>query len=513
MLRVGTGCSGIGSPEQALKNLGVSHSLEFAIEKDKFARQTFLANFDPNLYPDDITQIDYNKLPDIDLFIAGFPCFPKGNLITTSEGLKDISEVNLNDMILTHNKRFKPVINLMKKHKKGVFNLKVKGIPEFKVTEEHPFYCVERSKKWDNSLRRYVYNFSEPQWVKTNNLTKDHFIAIGISSIAENKKALTQEECWLIGRYIADGFIRNNQRLDRKNSFNNQVIFGIGKHKLKEFKENIKTYYVGYVEERTSIKCKIINKRLMDLCLACGKGAKNKSIPDFIMNLPADLLETFLKGYLSGDGGQFKNVIRAVSISEKLIYQLGQIITKLYKKHYTILKTITPDTTVIEGRTVNQNDYWSVQYRESLQRKYFYEKNGFIWVKVSKKEYNPEFQDFVYNFEVEDDNSYVCNNLVVHNCQAFSVAGNRAGFQDPRGTIFFNILELLKAKKPEVFILENVPGLLSHDSGKTFETIISLLSNEVNGCPVMFPNPDSLGYNVHYTTLNTKDFGIPQNRE
>ena len=57
-------------------------------------------------------------------------------------------------------------------------------------------------------------------------------------------------------------------------------------------------------------------------------------------------------------------------------------------------------------------------------------------------------------------------------CQAFSIAGKREGFADARGTLFFEIARLLKAKRPQYFILENVPGLLNHDSGKTFETIL-----------------------------------------
>lgn len=98
-------------------------------------------------------------------------------------------------------------------------------------------------------------------------------------------------------------------------------------------------------------------------------------------------------------------------------------------------------------------------------------------------------------------------------CQSFSIAGKRLGFEDTRGTIFFHILEYLKTKQPDVFILENVKGLLSHDKGKTFDVIINSLASTVNGQCLMFPNVDTLGYNVYYQVLNAKDYGIPQNRE
>jgi len=84
-------------------------------------------------------------------------------------------------------------------------------------------------------------------------------------------------------------------------------------------------------------------------------------------------------------------------------------------------------------------------------------------------------------------------------CQAFSIAGQRRGFEESRGTLFFDIARILKAKQPRHFILENVRGLLSHDAGRTFRTIIATL--------------DELGYCVEWQLLNSKDHGVPQNRE
>jgi len=84
-------------------------------------------------------------------------------------------------------------------------------------------------------------------------------------------------------------------------------------------------------------------------------------------------------------------------------------------------------------------------------------------------------------------------------CQAFSIAGKRMGFADTRGTLFFDIARILEAKKPKNFVLENVKGLLSHDNGRTFRTIIGTLAE--------------LGYGVEWQVLNSKNFGVPQNRE
>lgn len=84
-------------------------------------------------------------------------------------------------------------------------------------------------------------------------------------------------------------------------------------------------------------------------------------------------------------------------------------------------------------------------------------------------------------------------------CQSFSVAGKRGGFNDTRGTLFFDLARILRAKQPRLFVFENVKGLTNHDDGRTFKTIIATI--------------DELGYDCQWQLLNSKDFGVPQNRE
>lgn len=101
-------------------------------------------------------------------------------------------------------------------------------------------------------------------------------------------------------------------------------------------------------------------------------------------------------------------------------------------------------------------------------------------------------------------------------CQAFSLAGKRNGFDDIRGTVFFGCADYIRQQQPSVFIMENVKGLLSHDNGRTFQTITDLLSNcggTVNGQISLDFFEDGLGYHIHHAVLNTKQHGIPQNRE
>ncbi len=84
-------------------------------------------------------------------------------------------------------------------------------------------------------------------------------------------------------------------------------------------------------------------------------------------------------------------------------------------------------------------------------------------------------------------------------CQAFSMAGKRGGFNDTRGTLFFDVARIVKAKRPKAFLLENVQGLVTHDGGKTLQVILDTLKD--------------LNYNVFYKVLNASDFGVPQRRK
>ncbi len=98
-------------------------------------------------------------------------------------------------------------------------------------------------------------------------------------------------------------------------------------------------------------------------------------------------------------------------------------------------------------------------------------------------------------------------------CQAFSLAGKRLGELDKRGLLFYDFYRYVKNQQPKVFIIENVKGLLSDNNGITFQNWCALLGQSMNTHLNMFNHDDSLLYNLHFKVLNSKDFGVPQNRE
>lgn len=128
------------------------------------------------------------------------------------------------------------------------------------------------------------------------------------------------------------------------------------------------------------------------------------------------------------------------------------------------------------------------------------------WDEFSKQTYRANFGEVPFGDitqqevkrYIPDDFDLLCAGFP---CQAFSIAGKRGGFEDTRGTLFFDVAQIIKKHKPKAIFLENVKGLISHDKGKTLKTILAVLR-------------DDLGYFVpDPVVINAKDFGVPQNRE
>lgn len=128
------------------------------------------------------------------------------------------------------------------------------------------------------------------------------------------------------------------------------------------------------------------------------------------------------------------------------------------------------------------------------------------WDKEAQKTYRANFGEVPFgDITKEETKKYIPDGFDVlcagFPCQAFSIAGKRGGFEDTRGTLFFDVAEIIKRKKPKAIFLENVKGLRSHDKGKTLETILNVLRNDLG---YFVPEPK---------IINAKDFGVPQNRE
>lgn len=128
------------------------------------------------------------------------------------------------------------------------------------------------------------------------------------------------------------------------------------------------------------------------------------------------------------------------------------------------------------------------------------------WDKEAQRTYKANFGEVPFgDITKEETKKYIPDDFDLlcagFPCQAFSIAGKRGGFEDTRGTLFLDVAEIIKRKRPKAIFLENVKGLRNHDKGKTLETILNVLRNDLN---YFVPEPQ---------IINAKNFGVPQNRE
>lgn len=128
------------------------------------------------------------------------------------------------------------------------------------------------------------------------------------------------------------------------------------------------------------------------------------------------------------------------------------------------------------------------------------------WDKEAQRTYRANFGEVPFgDITKEETKSYIPDNFDVlcggFPCQAFSIAGKRGGFEDTRGTLFFDVAEIIKRKRPKAIFLENVKGLRNHNGGRTLATILNVLRNDLG---YFVPEPE---------IVNARNFGVPQNRE
>jgi DNA (cytosine-5)-methyltransferase 1 len=505
LIRIGTDCSGIEAPIQALKKMKINFSHEFACEIDKHARESIKANYKPKFLFEDMTK--KRKLPDIDMYVCGFPCFVKGSKVLTDIGYTNIEDVTIDNKLLTHTGKFQSIVNKQIKEYTGeIYRIRCKYSPyEIKCTPEHPFYVKRDNKE---------------QWIDANKITSKDYIGIPINNNSvipkfEFQKKINafkskiikvildnKDQWFMMGYFLGDGWVEDTKKKDGRCMY--KIRFAINNEQEEYVTGRIKNVLNITDKKCDTGKCKkfgCVNMEYYNILKHFGKYAKGKKIPEWVHDAPIDYIKEFILGYKTADGCDLKNKISYTTISYNIAFGIQRLYSKLgiccsvnYSK--------TPSTCIIEGRTVNQSDTYILRITKEYQRMQnsFKIENGYIWFKIKEINKNILENINVYNFEVEKDNSYCVQNAIVHNCQTFSTAGSRKGMGDPRGTIFYDCLKVIKTKKPKIFVLENVKGLLSHDKGETFKVIMKNLNKLKE-------------YTIHYKVLNTKDYGIPQNRE
>ena len=453
----------------------------YANEFDKYPADLHDANFVRKVDRRSIVEVPADEVPPHDVMLGGFPCFAAGTPVLTARGMVPIEDVMKGDLVWTHEARWRAVTDTMVRESETV-----EFRPGFYSTPEHRLWMREAEQVWDPELRRKRRHLHEPDWVRADE-SKGKFFAVPttVSGIEHDKpETLTW---WQVGRWVADGHGGSS------------VFVSIGKGKL----DDIEMFPGWYDTDRSesTVKLRMPNSKSEATWLTdnFGSGAANKTIPAFVLSLPGSQRLGFLRGYWSGDGHDVRGGRGTASVSVSPALSIGIMVLASSLGYSSVsFYQRTPDTTVIEGRTVNQRDYWRITAMDD-DHGYTTTEGDFVWRRVRKNP-APGGVRTVYDLTVEEDHSFVAAGIVVHNCQAFSITGRRGGFEDERGKMFPEMLRIAAHHHTPLIVMENVKGLVSHDKGRTLETILRWLREA--------------GYSAAWQVMSSwAHAGIPQARE
>lgn len=425
-----------------------------------------------------------------------FPCVTEDSLILTKDGYKEYRELNVGDYVLTKSNTWQKIA---KKFDNGVhktYYLQGMGFENIHCTANHKFYVREKYRKGHKSIRC----FKEPVFKEVKDITKNDYF--GVPIIKEEIPFYTEDlDFWyMIGYYLGDGWLSNT---------GSDVILACNEKKLEKLKAHldINKWHYTYHWNSSCYRLRFADKEIYEFILNnIGTGSFEKRICGEILRMPKEQLNALLEGYIDSDGCRIKKNIQFSSVNRGLIYGISSIVNKVYHRATCISKNIVSSTKIIEGREVNQHDWYLLRFKpmNDIQDKAFYE-NGYIWYPFTKLVEDKE--EHVYNMEIENDHSYIIQGCISKNCQDLSLAGLGKGMEKGSGTRsgmlweVERILDELKSSDkplPQVLLMENVPQVHGTKNKETFDSWCKKL--------------ESLGYLNDWKDLNAKNYGVPQNR-
>ena len=345
-------------------------------------------------------------------------CFSAGTIVTTEYGYKSIESVQLGDKVKTLSGRYMPVRKIYKSRKKEVIQINPTGSEIIVCTPNHPFYVKKRLIHSDGLA--YRESFGSAEWKRAGELTTDDLIGYVLDTPDEKfSDFITEAEAWAIGRWLADGSV------DLKKS-NPRIFISCGEKKIDSTREQLHFLPYDIYENRphsTALNFTFTSWEFYKLIESARKGAENKCVPPYVFKLPIHLQKAVLDGYVSGDGyirkRKYHTELSASTVSRELAYGISRLIRNCYHEGCSI-NVVPPKDGVIDGRIIHANHlvYILTACLNTKQSKSFVE-NGILWQPIKSIE-KLDKKENVYNLSVEDDNTYEVNNIIVHNCGAFS---------------------------------------------------------------------------------------------
>lgn len=430
----------------------------------------------PNL--GDMTKIDGAAYQGkVDLLVAGTPCFAGGTLILSTRGLLPIEEIREGDLVLTHKGRWRRVMATMSREADTIV-LKGQGHPGLVTTPEHPFWSVGKSGRVTRIKGKSVRltSVSDPDWTDAKDMngrfwsTPATVPSLPVPPFVsrhtnERMPEMSAALMWLLGAWLGDGWLRTGMR--GKKTAGSVMLCG-NKKDAAYLAQKIADAGLSASKsfERTTVRFTINN---MILCRWVqenfGEYCDGKTVPAWLLGASTEFRMAFLAGYFFADGHSCTDPVtlwpfyRITTINFALVVGLRMLAASL--GWTTSVMRCVPNRREplrIEGREVTERPFYQTTMYPKARSAFF--AHDKVWGKVRSVEPTGR-RETVYNFEVEEDNSYVADGIVVHNCQAFSVAGLRKGLDDARGNLTLTYVQLVKEIDPKYSIWENVPGVLS----------------------------------------------------
>jgi hypothetical protein len=376
----------------------------------------------------DISQVDPRRDPRTDILWASPECFTAGHLVTTGRGQVPIEDVRVGDLVLTHQRRWRPVIRVQSRVADTVV-VKGQGHTGIEVTANHRFWLRRSQHVWHNAIRQYRREYDPAGWLAIGESVDAQACwatpAAVVALLTEETPAIfgldPTAAWWLIGRWVGDGSLTFGR--------NCEVILTCSFAEADELAARLADSGWAWRRRkmRTAEAFTVGDRKARDwLVEHFGHGAASKSLPAWSLSLPHTHRRALLDGYLSADGGVTQRRVRVSTVSRGLAVSVRMPAESL--GHRVAMAHDRRTTYEIEGRTGAALVQWILHWEPNLSSSRAPEafvEGGMAWSRVrSVLPGRPGVT--VYNIEVEEDHSYVLDGIVVANCTNHSQAKGRA---------------------------------------------------------------------------------------
>jgi intein/homing endonuclease len=384
----------------------------------------------------------------------GHYCFTPDTKILTKTGYKQISNINIGEFVLTHKGNFKKVLKKTERKYNGeILKIKTNGsINEIKTTPEHPFYSkIYKSKKTQLlKQKNFLHNIN---FIKAKEITKQHIVLNKCITEEIDIIDINHNRAFLLGAYIGNGNITGDKRKDGSIDYNKirfivgtKETFLIEKIKLLMKTEfDLETYY-SYPKNNNCVHLIYYSSEVVKYFEKYGGKPQHKQIKDEIYFAKKDILYQFINGWFETDGCQVldkKNLKNNITTTEEtLAYGLKIILDKL-NISYSVFVRKGGIKQVVKN-CYDCKDAYMFNWMLNSNKYHSIYNNNYKINRITKKD-SEIYNGLVYNLEVEDDNSYIAEDFIVHNCIAIGYTDTAIIFEDPaifgRGYINFSELE------------------------------------------------------------------------